>query len=225
MIVYDDGLENDYSIAGYRQQNKPTTYTDPDAPLSRVRVNAEQVELPRPISPPAQITTTQPIAIVDAVISSSSGLATPHVTTTSLQMVNSPLLPSFVKKAEHENENPFRPDEQLYHEVDPIVDLYRQKPFPPSPSHGSPVPSHQQMHSSQPSSNQRSLIRVSKVANGDTEGGCVSSFMETSQECSTHYNDQLLIDTSVSADDLGPPGHAEVVRLPEKKKRSCCSLQ
>nr|CAD2183751.1 unnamed protein product [Meloidogyne enterolobii]CAD2187754.1 unnamed protein product [Meloidogyne enterolobii] len=175
MILYDDGVENDYSIASYRQQNKSTTYTDPDAPLSRVRVHAEQVELPRPISPPAQITTTttQPTAIVDAVGSSASGLATPQVTasSTSIQMVNSPPLPSFMKKSEHENENPFRPDEQLYHEVDPIVELYRQKPFPPSPSHGSPVPSHQLNSQPSSSSYQRSSIRTDKVANGDSGGG------------------------------------------------------
>ncbi|PIO76804.1 hypothetical protein TELCIR_01102 [Teladorsagia circumcincta] len=31
-----------------------------------------------------------------------------------------------------EHENPFRPEEVLYHEVDPIVEQYMQKPFPPS---------------------------------------------------------------------------------------------
>ena len=36
----------------------------------------------------------------------------------------------FRKMAEHEN--PFRPEEVLYHEVDPIVEQYLHKPFPPS---------------------------------------------------------------------------------------------
>ena len=31
-----------------------------------------------------------------------------------------------------DNENPFRPEEVLYHEVDPIVEQYLHKPFPPS---------------------------------------------------------------------------------------------
>lgn len=31
-----------------------------------------------------------------------------------------------------EHENPFRPEEVLYHEVDPIVEQYMHKPFPPS---------------------------------------------------------------------------------------------
>uniref|UniRef100_A0A1I7WPP6 Transposase n=1 Tax=Heterorhabditis bacteriophora TaxID=37862 RepID=A0A1I7WPP6_HETBA len=31
-----------------------------------------------------------------------------------------------------EHENPFRPEEILYHEVDPIVEQYLHKPFPPS---------------------------------------------------------------------------------------------
>jgi hypothetical protein len=30
MIEYDDGVENDYSISGYRHQNRPTTYTEYD---------------------------------------------------------------------------------------------------------------------------------------------------------------------------------------------------
>lgn len=40
---------------------------------------------------------------------------------------------------ENESDNPFRPQETLYHEVDPIVKAYSQRPFPPSPT-GSPTP-------------------------------------------------------------------------------------
>lgn len=41
-----------------------------------------------------------------------------------------------------DNENPFRPEEHLYHEVDPIVEQYLHKPFPPShpgSTHTTPV--------------------------------------------------------------------------------------
>lgn len=40
---------------------------------------------------------------------------------------------------DHENDNPFRPEEALYHSVDPIVEAYKHRPFPPSPT-GSPIP-------------------------------------------------------------------------------------
>lgn len=33
---------------------------------------------------------------------------------------------------ENEMENPFRPEDTLFHEVDPIVEAYKRKPYPPS---------------------------------------------------------------------------------------------
>uniref|UniRef100_A0A183CAD1 Uncharacterized protein n=1 Tax=Globodera pallida TaxID=36090 RepID=A0A183CAD1_GLOPA len=85
-------------------------------------------------------TTAAESAVAGASGMPSTGTMAPSSTT----VVTSPPLPSFVKRAEHDNENPFRPDEPLYHEVDTIVEAYRQRPFPPSPTHGSPVPPHQQ---------------------------------------------------------------------------------
>jgi hypothetical protein len=94
-------------------------FTSPDAPVEKVTVTTEEAEFPRPISPPAQIE--------------------------DITIATSPPLPSLLKKMEqHDNDNPFRPQEPLYHEVDPIVEAYRNRPFPPSPV-GSPIP-HEHHH-------------------------------------------------------------------------------
>lgn len=49
-------------------------------------------------------------------------------------------------------------------QVDPIVEMYRQRPFPPSPSHGSPVPPHQQHQIS----SRQSMVAQSSSAGGTT---------------------------------------------------------
>ncbi|KAK5979046.1 hypothetical protein GCK32_014259 [Trichostrongylus colubriformis] len=83
-----------------------SSFCSPDAPVNRVTVTSDLVlpESPSPISPPNQIEEIRRVTI-------------------------SPPLHS-KKMAEHEN--PFRPEEVLYHEVDPIVEQYMHKPFPPS---------------------------------------------------------------------------------------------
>ncbi|KAL3087017.1 hypothetical protein niasHT_025541 [Heterodera trifolii] len=161
MIVYDDGLTDDYNTTNKYSSRHSTAFTEPDAPPSRVKVTAETAQFPRPISPPAQIgpstmshyhqpTTTETIA-TDHAVAGGSGMPSSTVgLPSSTTVVTSPPLPSFVKRAEHDNENPFRPEEHLYHEVDPIVEAYRQRPFPPSPTHGSPVSnSHQHQQQQQ----------------------------------------------------------------------------
>ena len=40
------------------------------------------------------------------------------------------------RRMENVAENPFRPEDALFHEVDPIVEAYMKKPYPQS-SHGS----------------------------------------------------------------------------------------
>ncbi|VDO61468.1 unnamed protein product [Heligmosomoides polygyrus] len=91
-------------LVGLGGKSEPGTC--PDAPVNRITVTSDLVlpESPSPISPPNQIEEIRRVTI-------------------------SPPLHS-KKMAEHEN--PFRPEEVLYHEVDPIVEQYMQKPFPPS---------------------------------------------------------------------------------------------
>ncbi|EJD75254.1 hypothetical protein LOAG_17569, partial [Loa loa] len=85
-------------------------FTDPDAPPSRITVVAEESEMPTTIMPPAQIEDAQNAAAV-----------------------SSPPLPALIKRVENElTDNPFRPEESLFHEVDPIVEAYKRKPYPPS---------------------------------------------------------------------------------------------
>uniref|UniRef100_A0A5S6PC37 Uncharacterized protein n=1 Tax=Brugia malayi TaxID=6279 RepID=A0A5S6PC37_BRUMA len=85
-------------------------FTDPNAPPSRITVVAEESEMPTTIMPPAQIEDAQNAAAV-----------------------SSPPLPALVKRVENElTDNPFRPEESLFHEVDPIVEAYKKKPYPPS---------------------------------------------------------------------------------------------
>uniref|UniRef100_A0A1I7Y983 Uncharacterized protein n=1 Tax=Steinernema glaseri TaxID=37863 RepID=A0A1I7Y983_9BILA len=144
----------------------------------------------------------------------------------------SPPLPSLLKRMEQENtENPFRPDEVLFHEVDPIVEAYRTKPYPPS-NPSSPV------HS--PTKNNR---RLSGGASPQQNGGSSSA----------EEHERLIKSTTVDATDAngeapttkkgGPalpdvndisppvvsseqPGRVEMVHIDEKKRKcACCSIQ
>uniref|UniRef100_A0A915E292 Uncharacterized protein n=1 Tax=Ditylenchus dipsaci TaxID=166011 RepID=A0A915E292_9BILA len=104
MIVYDDGLTDDYSLQHASKHN--TSFTESDAPPNKVKVTSENSEIPRPISPPAQVDDH-------------------HNQSINYMAVTSPPLPALLKKKENEGvENPFRPTETLYHEVDPIVEAY-----------------------------------------------------------------------------------------------------
>ncbi|KAI1699385.1 hypothetical protein Ddc_18596 [Ditylenchus destructor] len=230
-LIYDDGVNDDYSLQHASKHN--TSFTSSDAPASKVKVHSGTQEVPRPISPPTQIEDFAPIATII-----------------------SPPLPSLVKRMETEGiENPFRPTETLYHEVDPIVEAYRQRPFPPSPS-GSPIPPHSNsatpMHYSRQEISHHeefsssSIKMDSSLANDTpTKGGKSkkangrnsrqSSLAEgrtqrSSIQASTPPpSNAPLVSTGaneVIAEDLPPPNHAAIVHVDEKKKRcACCSLQ
>jgi hypothetical protein len=205
-------------------------FTSPDAPVEKVKVTSEEAEFPRPISPPAQIE--------------------------DITIATSPPLPSLVKRMEqHDNDNPFRPQEPLYHEVDPIVEAYRNRPFPPSPV-GSPIPhEHHQEH------------RTITTSNTENNGGHHHHTTTTTTTSSNHeyhhssqhhsYNNEtpqkantshvssstpkrnsssskggdqqyptISPDTQLlESNDLPPPKHAEIVHLEKKKRCGCCSVQ
>ncbi|KAL3070299.1 hypothetical protein niasHS_016126 [Heterodera schachtii] len=264
MIVYDDGLTDDYTPNKYSSRHS-TAFTEPDAPPSRVKVTAETAQFPRPISPPAQIgpstmshyhqqTTTETIALsaTDHAVAGGSGMPSSTVgLPSSTTVVSSPPLPSFVKRAEHDNENPFRPEEHLYHEVDPIVEAYRQRPFPPSPTHGSPVSNshqHQQQQQQQQTTSTTTWSTPTKrnsttqqpqhqlqyqqqlqYANGGSGRNNSLAQARRDQEYANANNSvPLMADqtTPAAVDGVGPPHKAEVIRLKEeKKKRACCHVQ
>jgi hypothetical protein len=242
LIVYDDGVGVDSEEGVQHATRHNTSFTESDAPPSKVKVTSGNKEIPRPISPPAQIEELNPVT-----------------------SIVSPPLPSLMKRMESETvENPFRPTETLYHEVDPIVEAYRQRPFPPSPSN-SPVPPHatststplrhghhfhenveQESASSTKLTNHELSYSTTEFSTSTTPTGKnnkssskksnggrnsrTSSLAEarTQQNHPNSQNASLVGTTTTSGPigDLPPPSKAEIVHIDEKKKRcACCSLQ
>ncbi|KAI6182515.1 hypothetical protein M3Y97_00388400 [Aphelenchoides bicaudatus] len=173
--------------------------------LNKVRVTSEEAEFPRPISPPAQLEEL-PIQAI------------------------SPPLPSLVRRMEHEADNPFRPEESLYHEVDPIVKAYSKRPFPPSPT-GSPIPPADLT----PIKNGRHVTLDNSsvtIIDGPHRASSQSpnhNATVTTFDTSTPQKQNMLRQQGNGAQDnnLPPPKHdAEVVHLDGKKKKcACCSIQ
>ncbi|VDM58073.1 unnamed protein product [Angiostrongylus costaricensis] len=163
-------------------------YCSPDAPVNRVTVTSDLVlpESPSPISPPNQIEEVY------------RGTVSPSVHSN--------------KMAEHEN--PFRPEEVLYHEVDPIVEQYMHKPFPPSrPVSPQTTPIKQQKDGplSPPPYLQNGLSKEQLI---DNEKAQTLPLLSPDQR---HPN-------AVLVDDLPPANKVELVHV-NKKKCGCCSLQ
>lgn len=144
---------------------------------------------------------------------------------------------------ENENtENPFRPDESLYHEVDPIVEAYRQRPFPPSPC-SSPAPSsplangrcHQTeykegfINQSNVSGYETRTTTTIVVTNGN--GSTTNTTTTVTKKSKRNSRTASLAEGRSDADGvplidgtdaLPPPNKAEVVHIKEKKKKCCC---
>ncbi|VDM44853.1 unnamed protein product [Toxocara canis] len=157
------------------------------APPSRIKVIAEQSELPNTILPPAQVEDTR-IATV------------------------SPPLPALVRRMENETENPFRPQETLFHEVDPIVEAYMKKPYPPSlpgSQTGTPVKSANQAYINGISPS--SLVGEKEVEKPASETTPLTTPIKNGRagDCS----------------DLPKASQVECVRIEKKKKCGCCSVQ
>ncbi|TKR95009.1 hypothetical protein L596_009233 [Steinernema carpocapsae] len=138
---------------------------------------------------------------------------------------------SYTRRMEQENtENPFRPEEVLYHEVDPIVEAYRTKPYPPSnPSSpiNSPIknnrastsPAAPNGHSAANAEEHERLIKTTTVeATKGANGGTPKS---KSGPALPDHND--VTQPMVNGEQ---PGRVEVVHIDEKKKKcACCSIQ
>uniref|UniRef100_A0A915BQ80 Uncharacterized protein n=1 Tax=Parascaris univalens TaxID=6257 RepID=A0A915BQ80_PARUN len=162
-------------------------FTDLDAPPSRVTVIAEQSELPSTILPPAQVEDTR-IATV------------------------SPQLPALMKRMENETENPFRPEETLFHEVDPIVEAYMKKPYPPSlpgSQTGTPVKSANPAYIN-------GISPSSLVADKDGEKPASETTPLTTPVKNGGAGDYP---------DMPKASQVECVRIEKKKKCGCCSVQ
>jgi len=182
MHVYDDGMVgDDYTLNSVTKHNTP--FTPSDAPPVKVKVTNEDKEIPRPISPPAHIEELNPNVVVV-----------------------SPPLPSFIRRMENENvENPFRPQEPLYHEVDPIVEAYRQRPFPPSPS-SSPQPAHNSSTVTTTTTSSHWFSRSSKQKNDTSFESSPAKADETpkkSSKSSTHKYTERQSSLSEARTDRG----------------------
>ncbi|CAB3408971.1 unnamed protein product [Caenorhabditis bovis] len=174
-------------------------FTDPDAPVSRVVVTSETVlpESPSPIPPPAQFEEVRRIAV-------------------------SPPLPS---KKMTDAENPFRPEEILYHEVDPIVEQYLQKPFPPSrPGSAMNTPTKQINYSGQGATPPPSHESPMYLQNGLSK----EQLMEHNGKSEAQSTSEPLLAehkrTEEQIEDLPPAGKVELIHV-KKKKCGCCSVQ
>ncbi|CCA65632.1 uncharacterized protein CELE_W05B5.1 [Caenorhabditis elegans] len=180
-------------------------FTEPDAPVSRVVVTSDTVipEAPSPIPPPAQFEEVRRVAVSPPLPSKTMDLHFRKMT---------------------DAENPFRPEEILYHEVDPIVEQYLHKPFPPSrPGSAQNTPTKQQ-HFTQaatpPPTNhesplylQNGLSKEQLVQNEKNEHGNHSEPLLAEHNRNEEY-----------VEDLPPAGKVELIHV-KKKKCGCCSVQ
>uniref|UniRef100_A0AC34GMN5 Uncharacterized protein n=1 Tax=Panagrolaimus sp. ES5 TaxID=591445 RepID=A0AC34GMN5_9BILA len=150
---------------------------------------------------------------------------------------------------QHDNDNPFRPQEPLYHEVDPIVEAYRNRPFPPSPV-GSPIP-HDHHHETRTTSNSTNENGIHTTTTTTTheyhshytsgDGGNETPLKSNISSSKTHHLESTPKRNSNSGDhhiptispdtqllesnDLPPPKQPEIVHLEKKKRCGCCSVQ
>ncbi|CAJ0954925.1 unnamed protein product, partial [Mesorhabditis belari] len=171
----------------------------PTAPATRVRVTAENSSEPRPIAPPTEV--------------EEDG-----------RRPTSPPLRSY-KMEEHEN--PFKPQDLLYHEVDPIVEQYLHKPFPPSHSgsvNNTPVKhSSNGHHRESPAYYQNGLTRADIVAEKQHKESASQPLIDTPGRRSEDRGGHA-IGKQQADSELPPAGQVEMVHI-KKKKCGCCSLQ
>uniref|UniRef100_A0AC35U9U3 Ovule protein n=1 Tax=Rhabditophanes sp. KR3021 TaxID=114890 RepID=A0AC35U9U3_9BILA len=170
-----------------------TSFTSSDAPPSKVTVTTQNSELPRPISPPTQI--EEPT-----------------------HLLHSPPLPSLSQKMNSEVENPFRPELTLYHEVDPIVEQYKTKPFPASPTI-SPCVSPTKQHRN---SEEVALLTKTLEHESHQKSDVYDPHRGSTSVIHAENNSSKYVDESGDIVDL--PNKVELVHL-DKKKKCCCNLQ
>lgn len=118
-------------------------------------------------------------------------------------------------------ENPFRPDGQLSHEVDPIVETYKHRPFPSGhrdSMDGSLPPS------SPPTSPAKSA--GPKTSSNGVKHQEVNLTLSSSPINATPRTNAAQLEVQHKQVASAKPGHLEVVHIePKKKKCGCCSIQ
>lgn len=186
---------------------QPPPFTAAEAPVSRVKVTAATAssnEFGHPIRPPEEVRDVR------------------HVTI-------SPPLPSLAKRMENEHENPFRPEEDLYHEVDPIVEAYLHRRVPssqPGSANGSPLKTPPNVvqngvrdEAKTPTSRktrQESPVKETNETKQQTR--------RTSSQTATGGGGGGASERDALDDDLPKAGTVELIHI-KKKKCGCCSVQ
>ncbi|PAV76560.1 hypothetical protein WR25_19196 [Diploscapter pachys] len=145
-----------------------------------------------------------------------------------------------------DTENPFRPEDHLYHEVDPIVEQYLHKPFPPSrPGSTQHTPTKQQNSTDSPAYLQNGLSKEQLMHNEKQQEQQQSRGRRSSSKDQANVNEPLLLtdretqqrvsrgspekrapreEHHYAGDDLPPAGKVELIHV-KRKKCGCCSVQ
>uniref|UniRef100_A0A0N5AU70 4Fe-4S ferredoxin-type domain-containing protein n=1 Tax=Syphacia muris TaxID=451379 RepID=A0A0N5AU70_9BILA len=166
-----------------------------DDPPNKITVVAEQSETPNVILPPAQVEETRPAP-------------------------QSPPLPALVKM-ENEAENPFRPEEQLFHEVDPIVEAYMKKPYPPRSIEGSPNGTPVK-HANPAFTN--GISPISLLPEKELEKPVTSSTPLTTPNKTDLEPQKQSPAVAAAQPEIPKPNQVECVHI-KQKKCGCCSVQ
>lgn len=167
-----------------------------DDPPNKITVVAEQSETPNVILPPAQVEETRPAP-------------------------QSPPLPALVKRMENEAENPFRPEEQLFHEVDPIVEAYMKKPYPPRSIEGSPNGTPVK-HANPAFTN--GISPISLLPEKELEKPVTSSTPLTTPNKTDLEPQKQSPAVAAAQPEIPKPNQVECVHI-KQKKCGCCSVQ
>jgi len=177
-----------------------------DGPPSKVKVKTLQSQIPLYISPP--VTTLNNGSSTVLIAEKRNALNQPSPS------------PSLQRMAE-DSDNPFRPEGRLSHEVEPIVECYKKRPFSVPPGSdfadgavvgvsASPAGKKEKEKASKSSKNKEAAVKPQDIKLTLTNADGQNSQLEVQHR-------QL---TSPKA------GHVEVVHLGEKRKRcGCCSIQ
>ncbi|VDN44694.1 unnamed protein product [Gongylonema pulchrum] len=132
-------------------------------------------------------------------------------------------------------ENPFRPQETLFHEVDPIVEAYKRKPYPPSlpgSQNTTPVKTANQAYLNGKFNSYNKLFfdvlthtsisPTALIADKELEKPMIADSAALTSSTPLMSNDDRPLEDG--GDDLPKARHVECVRI-EKKKCGCCSVQ
>lgn len=141
---------------------------------------------------------------------------------------------------DEESDNPFRPDGKLSHEVEPIVECYKKRPFPvatgsdfvdgvvtnvgSSKSPPSSPPGKKAAASKSSSSSSPPPVAQPSKNGGGREAVAKPQDIKLTLTTADGHNTQL----EVHHKQLTSPkaGHVEVVHIGEKRKRcGCCTIQ